>query len=57
MMEKKKHGSVLNKIVIYYNRKIKLIATGTTGSKAEKAGFKVTKMLSVLWEEMQMRRE
>lgn len=26
--------------------KIKLIATGTTGSKAEKAGFKVKKMLS-----------
>ncbi|RYJ42504.1 methylglyoxal synthase [Flavobacterium beibuense] len=25
---------------------IKLIATGTTGSKAEKAGFKVNKMLS-----------
>jgi hypothetical protein len=35
--------------VIYYNRKVKLIATGTTGSKAEKAGFKVTKMLPVLW--------
>lgn len=28
------------------NIKIKLIATGTTGSKAEKAGFKVKKMLS-----------
>ncbi|WP_072939660.1 methylglyoxal synthase [Flavobacterium granuli] len=28
------------------NVKIKLIATGTTGSKAEKAGFKVKKMLS-----------
>jgi len=28
------------------NADVKLIATGTTGSKAEKAGFKVKKMLS-----------
>lgn len=28
------------------NEKIKIIATGTTGSKAEAAGFKVKKMLS-----------
>jgi methylglyoxal synthase len=34
---------------------IKLIATGTTGSKAEKAGFKVKKMLSGPMEEMQLR--
>ena len=37
----------LNKIKILLQRdKIKLIATGTTGSKAENAGFKVKKMLS-----------
>lgn len=31
---------------ILQREKIKLIATGTTGSKAESAGFKVKKMLS-----------
>ncbi|GGB81188.1 methylglyoxal synthase [Flavobacterium suaedae] len=31
---------------ILIQENIKLIATGTTGSKAEKAGFKVNKMLS-----------
>lgn len=31
---------------ILISEKIKLIATGTTGSKAENAGFKVKKMLS-----------
>ncbi len=31
---------------ILLNENIKLIATGTTGSKAENAGFKVKKMLS-----------
>ena len=31
---------------ILHNESIKLIATGTTGSKAEVAGFKVKKMLS-----------
>lgn len=31
---------------ILVSEHIKLIATGTTGSKAEKAGFKVRKMLS-----------
>lgn len=31
---------------ILINENIKLIATGTTGGKAEKAGFKVKKMLS-----------
>lgn len=31
---------------ILVSENIKLIATGTTGSKAEKAGFKVKKMLS-----------
>ena len=31
---------------ILISENIKLIATGTTGSKAEKAGFKVRKMLS-----------
>ncbi|SDX88961.1 methylglyoxal synthase [Flavobacterium degerlachei] len=37
----------LNKnTAILQNEKIKLVATGTTGSKAEKAGFKVKKMLS-----------
>ena len=37
----------LNKnIDLLRQEKIKLIATGTTGSKAEKAGFKVKKMLS-----------
>ncbi|EIA07974.1 methylglyoxal synthase [Flavobacterium frigoris] len=37
----------LNKnTVILQNEKVKLVATGTTGSKAEKAGFKVKKMLS-----------
>ena len=37
----------LNKnIVVLQNEKIKLVATGTTGSKVEKAGFKVKKMLS-----------
>lgn len=37
----------LNKNIDILNRdKIKLIATGTTGGKAEKAGFKVKKMLS-----------
>lgn len=37
----------LNKnIDILKNEKIKLIATGTTGSKALNAGFKVKKMLS-----------
>lgn len=37
----------LNKnIVLLLTEKIKIIATGTTGSKAEKAGFKVRKMLS-----------
>lgn len=35
-----KHKAILIK------EDIKLIATGTTGSKAEKAGFKVKKMLS-----------
>ena len=30
----------------YYKKKIDLISTGTTGTKAEKAGFKVTKYLS-----------
>lgn len=35
-----KHKDILIK------ENIKLIATGTTGSKAEKAGFKVKKMLS-----------
>ena len=34
-----------NKVVLQ-EEKIKLIATGTTGSKAEDSGFKVTKMLS-----------
>jgi methylglyoxal synthase len=34
-----------NKAVLQ-QEKIKLIATGTTGSKAEKAGFKIKKMLS-----------
>jgi methylglyoxal synthase len=32
--------------VILQEEKIKLIATGTTGGKAENSGFKVTKMLS-----------
>ncbi len=32
--------------VILQEEKIKLIATGTTGGKAESSGFKVTKMLS-----------
>ncbi|MFA9191032.1 methylglyoxal synthase [Flavobacterium sp. FZUC8N2.13] len=37
----------LNKnIDLLRQEKIKLIATGTTGGKAEKAGFKVKKMLS-----------
>ncbi|TGD59728.1 methylglyoxal synthase [Flavobacterium humi] len=37
----------LNKnAAILHNENITLIATGTTGSKAEKAGFEVTKMLS-----------
>ena len=37
----------LNKnIELLKQEKIKLIATGTTGGKAEKAGFKVKKMLS-----------
>lgn len=37
----------LNKnIAILLHEKVKLIATGTTGSKAENAGFKVKKMLS-----------
>ena len=37
----------LNKnVVVLQNEKIKLVATGTTGSKAEKAGFKIKKMLS-----------
>jgi methylglyoxal synthase len=37
----------LNKnTIILQNEKIKLVATGTTGSKAESAGFKVKKMLS-----------
>ena len=37
----------LNKNIDILNRDIiKLIATGTTGGKAEKAGFKVKKMLS-----------
>lgn len=37
----------LNKNIDILNRdEIKLIATGTTGGKAEKAGFKVKKMLS-----------
>jgi methylglyoxal synthase len=31
---------------VLQGEKVKLIATGTTGSKAEKAGFKVNKMLS-----------
>lgn len=31
---------------ILHNSNISLIATGTTGSKAENAGYKVTKMLS-----------
>ncbi|MGH2665626.1 methylglyoxal synthase [Flavobacterium sp.] len=31
---------------ILHDENITLIATGTTGSKAEKAGYKVTKMLS-----------
>ncbi|WP_035672822.1 methylglyoxal synthase [Flavobacterium sp. 83] len=34
-----------NKAVLQ-EEKIQLIATGTTGGKAEKSGFKVTKMLS-----------
>lgn len=34
-----------NKVVLQ-EEKIKLIATGTTGSKAEDSGFKVKKMLS-----------
>jgi methylglyoxal synthase len=33
-------------ITVLQNEKIKLVATGTTGSKAESAGFKVKKMLS-----------
>jgi len=32
--------------IILQNEKIELVATGTTGSKAESAGFKVKKMLS-----------
>jgi methylglyoxal synthase len=37
----------LNKNVdLLLNENIKIIATGTTGSKAENAGFKVKKMLS-----------
>lgn len=32
--------------VLLQDEKIKLIATGTTGGKAENSGFKVTKMLS-----------
>jgi methylglyoxal synthase len=32
--------------ILLDNADVKLIATGTTGSKAEKAGFKVKKMLS-----------
>lgn len=32
--------------VILQEEKIRLIATGTTGAKAENSGFKVTKMLS-----------
>ena len=37
----------LNKnATILHAKNISLIATGTTGSKAEKAGFEVTKMLS-----------
>jgi methylglyoxal synthase len=31
---------------ILYSKKINLISTGTTGEKVEKAGFKVTKLLS-----------
>jgi methylglyoxal synthase len=46
-MGKSRHGSVLNKNSdLLQQESIKLIATGTTGSKAEKAGFKVKKMLS-----------
>jgi methylglyoxal synthase len=38
MMEKSRHGSVLNKNSdLLQQESIKLIATGTTGSKAEKA--------------------
>lgn len=37
----------LNKnTAILLNEKVKLVATGTTGTKAENAGFKVKKMLS-----------
>jgi methylglyoxal synthase len=36
---------IRNKSVLQQD-KIKLIATGTTGGKAEEAGFKVTRMLS-----------
>ena len=36
---------IKNKSVLQ-QEKIKLIATGTTGGKAEQAGFKVTRMLS-----------
>ena len=36
---------IKNKVVLQ-QEKIKLIATGTTGGKAEEAGFKVTRMLS-----------
>lgn len=36
---------IRNKSVLQQDR-IKLIATGTTGGKAEEAGFKVTRMLS-----------
>ena len=36
---------IKNKSVLQ-QEKIKLIATGTTGGKAEEAGFKVTRMLS-----------
>jgi methylglyoxal synthase len=44
--KKSRHGSVLNKNSdLLQQESIKLIATGTTGSKAEKA-LKVKKMLS-----------
>jgi methylglyoxal synthase len=36
---------IRNKSILQQDR-IKLIATGTTGGKAEEAGFKVTRMLS-----------
>jgi methylglyoxal synthase len=47
MMEKADMVQFLNKNSdLLQQESIKLIATGTTGSKAEKAGFKVKKMLS-----------